>query len=93
MPAPNGLEQTYCHKQDGEEAWVTEKDRLLPYGPCGPGYRFNTTGDSQDSGGRPCTYFVSIRFSKRGCGHLLGPPVSAWEVVPPGFPWIQQGGG
>ena len=50
-------------------------------------------GDSRDGGGRPSIYLASTGFSNRGCGHLLGPLVSAWQVVPPGFPWIQQGGG
>ena len=62
--------------------------------------------DSRDGGGRqpirlvftrfskrPPLHLVPTGFSKEGYGHLLRPPVSAWEVLPPGFRWIQQGGG
>ena len=55
--------------------------------------KWHTTGDSRDGGRRPEINLVSTSFSKWGCGHLLGPLVSAWEVVPPGSRWIQQGGG
>ena len=53
---------------------------------------WHTTGDSRDSGGRPPVHLIFNRFSKRGCGHLLGSLVSAWKVVPPCFPLIRQGG-
>ena len=34
-------------------------------------------GDSWDGGGRPSTHLVSTGLSKKGCGHLLGPLISA----------------
>ena len=50
-------------------------------------------GDSRDGGGRPPVHLVATGFSKQGYGHVLGLPISAWEVVPPGFPWLQHAGG
>ena len=41
MPVPNRPEETYPHKQDGKEVQVTRRDGYSPYGPWGPGYRFN----------------------------------------------------
>ena len=49
-------------------------------------------GDSRGGGGKLPTNLVSTGFSKQGCGHLLGPVISARKVVQPGFLWIQQGG-
>ena len=49
------------------------------------------TGDSRNCGGRPPIHLGSTGFSNQGCGHLLRPLISALEVVPCGFPWIQQG--
>ena len=54
------------------------------------GHKF---GDGRDGGGRLPTRLAPNRFSVRGCGHLPGSLVSAWEVIPPGFPWIQRGRG
>ena len=50
-------------------------------------------GDSRDGWGRRHIFLVSTGFSKQGFGRLLGPPISARGVVPPGFLWVQQGGG
>ena len=41
--------------------------------------------------GHPSTSFPPDS-ARRGCGHLLGPLVSAWKAVPPGIPLIQQKG-
>ena len=49
-------------------------------------------GDSRDGGGRPSIRLVLNGSSVRGCGHRFRSLVSGWEVVPPGFPWIRQGG-
>ena len=46
-------------------------------------------GGRQDGGGRPAIDLVSSPFSKLGCAHLVGPLVSAREVVLAAFLWIQ----
>ena len=52
----------------------------------------HTAGDSRDGGRRPPIHLVSSGCSKWGGGHLLGPLIRASKAVPPGFPWIRQGG-
>ena len=53
----------------------------------------HAVGGNRDGGGRPPIGLASTGFSQQGCGHQFGPLISAWQVVPPGLRWIQQGEG